>query len=74
MLWVEKHVEEKKVLSLSQVLNIPTLLSRLLCQRGLSEPEKALRFLQPKLAHLADPFVIPGLKDAVFRIIAAIQA
>ena len=74
MLWVEKHVEEKKVLSLSQVLTIPTLLSRLLCQRGLSEPEKALRFLQPKLAHLADPFVIPGLKDAVFRIIEAIQA
>ena len=49
------------------------MLARLLLQRGIAKNDEANRFLEPKLAHLADPFELPGLKDAVLRISQALE-
>jgi len=73
MLWIEEEVDEEKVDSFSSLLSVSNLLARLLLLSGINGAEQANRFLEPKLAHLADPFDLPGLKDAVLRISQALS-
>ena len=47
-------------------------MARLLCQRGLDDPERAARFLNPSLEHLHDPMALADMKVAVDRILAAV--
>jgi len=58
--------------ALADALNLPPLLARLLCQRGLGDPEVAARFLDPRLEHLHDPMRLADMRPAVDRILAAI--
>jgi single-stranded-DNA-specific exonuclease len=52
-------------------LSISPLLAQCLLNRGLSEPEPARRFLQPRLKNLADPFLLPDMENAVSRLARA---
>ena len=72
MLWIEKEIDDEKIDAFSRSLSISSLLARLLLIRGIDKNDQANRFLEPKLAHLADPFDLPGLKDAVLRISQAL--
>src|SRR3989441_219236 len=58
---------------LAAVLGIAPIVARLLCQRGLGDPETAQRFLNPSLDHLHDPLLFAGMRVAVDRIMAAIE-
>src|SRR2546425_8917962 len=58
---------------LAAVLGIAPIVARLLCQRGLGDPETAQRFLNPSLDHLHDPLLLADMRVAVARIIAAIE-
>jgi single-stranded-DNA-specific exonuclease len=49
------------------------ILARLLIRRGLTEPDDAVRFLLPSVAHLHAPETMMGLHAAVDRIDAAIE-
>jgi single-stranded-DNA-specific exonuclease len=57
--------------ALSRQLGLSPLLAQCLLNRGLSEPEQIQRFLQPRLKHLADPFLLPDMRAAVERLLAA---
>jgi single-stranded-DNA-specific exonuclease len=57
---------------LAAALDLPPVVARLLCQRGLSDPEQASRFLNPSLEHLHDPLALADMGVAVDRIMAAI--
>lgn len=57
---------------LAAELNVPAVVARLLCQRGLGDPEVAARFLSPSLDHLHDPLLLAGMQPAVERLLAAI--
>lgn len=57
---------------LAAELSIPPIVARLLCQRGLGEPEIAHRFLNPVIEHLHDPMALADMAKAVDRIEAAI--
>jgi single-stranded-DNA-specific exonuclease len=57
--------------ALADALNLPPLVARLLCQRGLGDPEVASRFLDPRLEHLHDPMRLADMRPAVERILAA---
>ena len=57
---------------LSQAVGVPPIVAKLLCQRGLDDPETAARFLNPSLDHLHDPFGLADMSTAVDRILAAI--
>jgi len=72
MLWTEECVDGEKVDHLSRTLSISKLQAQLLLGRQIEDNEKAKDFLEPKLAHLSDPFDLPGLKEAVLRIVQAI--
>ena len=54
-------------------LGISPVVARLLCQRGLGDPEHASRFLNPSLDHLHDPMALADMGKAVDRILAAIE-
>jgi len=55
-----------------QALDVPPVVARLLCQRGIDTPEAAARFLSPQVGHLHDPFLLTDLPVAVERLLAAV--
>jgi len=60
-------------LPLVDALGCPPFLARLLAMRGMADPSEAQRFLDPRLKNLSDPFLLPGMRPAIERILAAID-
>jgi single-stranded-DNA-specific exonuclease len=58
--------------ALAAALGVDPIVARLLCQRGLVDPEIAARFLNPSLDHLHDPMALADMRTAVDRIMSAI--
>ena len=56
---------------LADRLKIPGLLAQCLLNRGLREESDVAAFLEPRLKHLADPFLLPNMARAVERLLAA---
>ncbi|MCX8090406.1 MAG: DHHA1 domain-containing protein, partial [Verrucomicrobiae bacterium] len=52
-------------------LRISPLLAQCLLNRGLDEPSAIERFLEPRLRHLSDPFLLPNMRAAVERLLRA---
>src|SRR5687768_10844443 len=57
---------------LAAAIGVAPVVARLLCQRGLGDPEQATRFLNPALDHLHDPLALADMGIAVERLLAAI--
>ena len=56
---------------LATTLSLSPLLAQCLLNRGLSEPAQIFAFLAPRLAQLADPFLLPNMDAAVARLLRA---
>ncbi|HKB13328.1 MAG TPA: single-stranded-DNA-specific exonuclease RecJ [Vicinamibacterales bacterium] len=72
--WDALHCDDEAAAKLAAALDIAPVVASLLCQRGLSDPELAARFLNPKLDHLHDPMALAGMRAAVERILTAIAS
>ena len=72
--WEYTPCDEPSSATLAAALDITPTVARLLCQRGLSDPELAARFLNPSLDHLHDPMALADMGVAVDRIMKAIAA
>lgn len=59
---------------LAAALGVPEVVARVLHQRGFSDPDAARRFLEPRLSHLHDPFLLTDMRPAVDRLRTAIAA
>ncbi len=70
--WEPIACDEAAATRLADALKVPPVVARLLCQRGLSDPELAARFLNPSLEHLHDPMALADMGIAVERLRAAI--
>src|SRR5881396_1171796 len=70
--WDHQLCDDAAAATLAAALRIEPPVARLLCQRGLADPELALRFLNPTLRHLHDPMRLADMRVAVDRIMAAI--
>jgi single-stranded-DNA-specific exonuclease len=70
--WESSTCDEAAATHLAAVLGISPVVARLLCQRGLGDPEQASRFLAPRLEHLHDPMALADMSRAVERILRAI--
>lgn len=55
------------------IAGVPPLLGRVLARRGIRTAAEADRFLRPRLSELSDPFLLPGMQEAVRRIWRAIR-
>lgn len=72
--WVRAATDELAALLLSQQLKLHLLAARLLVARGITDPDQARRFLEPKLSDLPDPSTMLGLDKAAERVARAIQS
>lgn len=61
------------VQGLVSALGLPRIVADLLVRRGYQEPAAAQRFLYPRLNTLSDPFLLPDMEIAVWRILQAID-
>ncbi len=71
--WQIAQPDTGTVSELSKALSIPTLLAACLVNRGCTSPDPAQQYLDPKLARLSDPFLLPDMHRAVDRLFRAHQ-
>ena len=70
--WETLACDDAAAAVLAEALSVSPVVARLLCQRGLGDPEVASRFLNPSLDHLHDPMRLADMGPAVERILGAI--
>ncbi len=58
---------------LARGLRQSPILAQLLLNRGISDPETARRFMAAPLAGLHEPELLPGIEEAVDRLLAAVR-
>ena len=71
-IWEPVPCDDAAAAALAAELKVPLVVAQLLCHRGHGDPEAALRFLAPSLAHLNDPFRLAGMAASVDRLLGAI--
>ncbi len=71
--WVVQKPDPAIVAGLVESLKISPALCQLLALRGIQNFEEAKDFFRPQLAHLHDPFLMKGMKEAVKRIAEAVE-
>src|SRR5260221_2282468 len=64
---------DASVHALGEALQLPIALSRFLIKAGFGDLTVAKTFLQPRLQDLSDPFLLSGIREAVNRILHAID-
>ncbi|CAN5878480.1 single-stranded-DNA-specific exonuclease RecJ [soil metagenome] len=72
LLWHHLPSDDAQAAALAAALDVHPTIARLLCMRGLSDPEQAFRFLNPSLDHLHDPFKLADMDKAIRRLERAI--
>ena len=70
--WFFYPHDRDAICELERRANVPAVLAQLLLCRGLSDPERARDFLDPKLSQLRDPEQLPGVTRAADRIYRAV--
>src|SRR5438270_7137011 len=70
--WEVNACDDVATGALASALGIEATVARLLCQRGLGDPELAARFLKPSLDQLHDPMALADMRIAVDRIMIAV--
>jgi single-stranded-DNA-specific exonuclease len=71
--WNILQADEKKTISLQQVLNINPVICKILIQRGIETFDEAKNFFRPALTDLHDPWLMKDMDKAVERILSAIS-
>ncbi len=71
--WKIGETEDAQVQNLSLKIGLPKAIAGLLLQRGYRTPEEIEHFLDPRLANLSDPFLLPDMERAVSRLWKAIH-
>lgn len=71
--WVLKEQDPVTAQRIAQELQISPILSQILINRRLTEPDHIARFLQPSLAYLPDPAGMKGMAPAVDRLVTALE-
>jgi single-stranded-DNA-specific exonuclease len=70
--WLTLACDDAAAERLAAAIGVAPVVARLLCQRGLADPEAATRFLNPSLEHLHDPMLLADMPKALDRIFAAV--
>jgi single-stranded-DNA-specific exonuclease len=71
--WIIQKHDAGKVNALAGELKVAPIVAALLIARGYEDPETARKFLHPALDQLHESFLLKGMKEAVERILRAIE-
>ena len=71
--WTIRKHDFDEISLLSSRLGLPPLVAALLISRGYKDEESALKFLNPHFNDLNEPLLLRGMKEAVARILTAIE-
>lgn len=71
--WTLLPADEAAVSHLEEILKIPTVLCRLLVQRGITDFNQAKAFFRPDFTQLHDPFLMADMPEAIERLEQAID-
>jgi single-stranded-DNA-specific exonuclease len=71
--WIQTRCDAACRSRLSRELGISEVAATLLANRGITEPETAYSFLYPKITDLHDPFLMRDMREAVARILRAVE-
>src|SRR5258708_16426137 len=71
--WIVREQDSQRAASLAQVLGVPPVVASLLIARGCAEEQVARSFLNPSYDQLHDPYLMLGMRDAVCRLLYAID-
>jgi len=72
--WIlEESTDQEQVSELAESLNVPTVVSKILIQRGIDTFQLAKEFFRPDFKYLCDPFLMKDMKKAVDRINKALR-
>jgi len=63
-----------RIASLARAAGVPAVVAELLICRGITHPDDARVFLDPKLSALRDPECLPGCREAAEKVHAAVAA
>ena len=72
--WRIHSHDPDRITTLGRSAGIPAVVAQLLVSRGVTDPSAAREFLDPKLADLRDPELLPGCTEAAARIHQAARA
>lgn len=71
-IWESYACDDEAARRLAGELHVSDVTARLLCIRGLADPDEARRFLHPSLDDLLDPFRLADMDVAVDRLLRAV--
>ena len=71
MKWEKKDITPEQVKTIAAKYGCDLLTASVLVRRGLCQGDAIKYFLEDDLRHLRNPFELPGMEDAVERILAA---
>ena len=71
--WIQTHSDQASVARLGRELGVSEVLATLLVNRGVTNPETADKFLNPRIKDLHDPFLMRDMRAAVDRILRAVE-
>jgi single-stranded-DNA-specific exonuclease len=73
-LWIVREQEIERAEKLALALGVSTVVAGLLLARGIADEDSARKFLRPSPDQLHDPSLMLGMKQAVERILRAIDS
>lgn len=73
LIWVEPYENLEETNRLIDEFNIHPITARLLIARKINDVDSVHKFLYSKLPDLHDPYLLPGMQDAVLRVTTAID-
>lgn len=71
--WILRAQDPQRAMALADALCVSPVIAGLLIARGYQDQESAQRFLRPSLDQLHDPFLMLGMREAVARLLRAID-
>ncbi len=71
--WIVREEDSQRAVALARSLNVSQTIAQLLIARGYEDEAAARRFLRPSPDQLHDPSLMLGMKEAVERILRAIE-
>jgi single-stranded-DNA-specific exonuclease len=71
--WIVRAQDTQRAASLARILGVAPVVASLLISRGCDDERSARAFLQPSYDQLHDPYLMLGMREAVSRLLRAID-